>query len=120
MAEVNLFDKIGVYTYSAGGKYDGMLNDDKKCGQGIIVYHNQEYFTILMVKNMKVIGKLKKCREMVFTSRILGVYYYKCGDKYTGEWRDNKRNGHGNLYPKLQEFMIMLMDTDMMVNGLMI
>ena len=28
---------------------------------------------------------------------IIGVWYYKNGDKYDGEWEDDIKNGKGNI-----------------------
>jgi len=30
--------------------------------------------------------------------KSIGVLYYNTGERYEGEWEDNKKNGHGILY----------------------
>ena len=38
---------------------------------------------------MKVIGRLIKKKE--------GIFYYNNGDRYEGDWKNDKRDGKGDL-----------------------
>ena len=48
-----------------------------------------EFIIIQMVKFKKEI--LKKINGN-------GIYYYECGDKYEGNWKNGKREGNGICY----------------------
>lgn len=45
-----------------------------------------------MMGNGKVIKRMAKVK--IFRNKI-GVYYYANGDRYDGEWRDDRINGEG-------------------------
>lgn len=44
-------------------------------------------------------GMMIKNKEKVYYFYIIakGTYYYACGDRYEGDWKDNKRNGKGKF-----------------------
>ena len=44
---------------------------------------------------MRVIGLQIKRMDMVNKELCIGIYYYNNGDKYDGEWKDDKMNGKG-------------------------
>jgi hypothetical protein len=46
-------------------------------------------------------GVMKELMEEVSWKLIVGVMYYGNGDKYTGEFKDNKREGTGKDKTKL-------------------
>ena len=42
-------------------------------------------------------GRITKWMDGVSIFKILGIYYYKNGDKYEGEFEDSQKNGNGNI-----------------------
>ena len=40
-------------------------------------------------------GSWMTSQELVSSQHIIGNAYYVNGDKYEGEWKENKKNGEG-------------------------
>jgi hypothetical protein len=36
--------------------------------------------------------------QLPFTNQIIGTLYLSSGDRYTGDWKDGKRHGHGTYF----------------------
>jgi len=48
--------------------------------------------------NMKVSGYEDLNMEKVYHNKILGTLTYTNKDKYTGNWSNDRRHGHGILF----------------------
>ncbi len=72
--------KIGNYTFSDGGEYQGELFKGKPYGQGTTTFPNGDVHTGSYVKGKR---------------QGQGVYQFSDGEKYEGEWFQNQQHGQG-------------------------
>ena len=47
---------------------------------------------IFMMVNGKIINEM----DMVILIFIIGLYHYKLGSKYEGQWKEDQKDGKGN------------------------
>lgn len=53
------------------------------------------------------IGRMiKRMERVIIYNIIIGTQYYANGDRYEGEWRDDERNGKGNIVIKHRDFLL--------------
>lgn len=120
-------DDKGSIFYKNGDKYFGEFYKNNKHGKGIMIYNNNDTYegewfndlksglgSYITIEN-KIIGnwlngKLNGLCRIEYDDYIIeiewqegvisnsGTIIYKNGSRYTGEIRDNKRNGLGQLY----------------------
>ena len=56
--------------------------------------------------------------EKVNSFTLLGSFIYPTGDKYEGDWENDKKNGKGNIYHNSQVSSVMQMVRNMMEIGM--
>ena len=119
-------DGYGVMNYGGGKQYEGQFKDGKKNGLGTNIgkkgkkyiggyMNDKEYGKGILLKNDKIEksgywlnGKFIKVLDPDSVEyklygdcqNGLGIYIYKNGDSYTGEWKDGKKSGAGMLFFK--------------------
>jgi hypothetical protein len=94
---------LGIYTYTDGEQYEGEFKNGKMNGQGIYTYADGEKQEGIFVDNKfqsaqtKATNnsKLPACLNPDYFDNCFGTQDYSNGDKYVGEWRNDKRNGLG-------------------------
>ena len=99
----------GAYTARNGDKYVGEFKDDKKNGQGTLTYRKGDKYvgefkdgnmhgqgTWSAVRGCWSRNKYHEGAELgVWTIYVEEALEHLSGDKYVGEFKDNKRNGQG-------------------------
>lgn len=68
--------------YQEGGTYDGFTKDNKRHGNGTMVYPNGDTY----------VGEWKEDKR-----EGQGTLTAKDGTEYSGEWSDDKRHGNGAI-----------------------
>jgi len=106
------FHGQGTYTYADGHKYVGEFRDNNYHGQGIryaadgTVLQEGYWENDELVRSEKIEGRdtsyaaqsdLPPCPEdpSEYYNNCFGTYTVASGDKYVGEWKDNKKHGQG-------------------------
>lgn len=84
-------------TYPNGDKYEGELSNGKKNGKGNSAPISQDANTTTMVMCMRGSGRTIRETGTVAEEVTLGTCSYADGDKYEGEWKDDKRDGEGTM-----------------------
>ncbi|CAF0775707.1 unnamed protein product [Adineta ricciae] len=85
--ERNKINGKGVFYYANGDKYIGDWIDDNREGQGVLILSSGDRIRDVyeqrlgQFKGHKINGK--------------GIFYSANGDKYSGDWIDDKRTGYG-------------------------
>ena len=64
-------------------------------------------------------GRMTREMELVKNKNIIGKQEYANGDKYEGEWKDDKRNGNGKCLHSNQEHCIITTMINSVVSGMM-
>ena len=112
----------GTFTWASGNKYVGEFKDDKRNGQGTFTYAdgskevgtwgNSElngyaikYFANGTIDKEGIFKDdeflysqtktLPACPTSGYFHNCFGTFIYSEGDKYIGEWQDDKKNGQG-------------------------
>lgn len=97
----------GIYEYADKSKYEGEFLENKKQGLGIYTWPGGEtslkvnFFQgepegpgeLTIAGGIKLFGVYRK--GIIFDGK--GIFIYKDGSKYIGEWKSGKRNGVGIL-----------------------
>ncbi|TGK18869.1 MORN repeat-containing protein [Leptospira kmetyi] len=95
----------GVYEYADKSKYEGEFLENKKQGVGVFTWPGGEtslkanFFQgepegpgeLTVAGGIKLFGVYRK--GVIFDGK--GIYIYKDGTKYIGEWKSGKRSGFG-------------------------
>ena len=109
-----IMDGKGIHTSENGNKYDGNWKDDKREGKGTGFYYKNGKLYYIMKGNW-INNKFKNGTQTVykinnnepvkhferignFTGHLMnghGIFTYKNGNKYDGNWKDDKREGKG-------------------------
>jgi hypothetical protein len=71
----------GIYYYNSGSIYKGNFEDNKKEGEGLFLYNNQDTFQGIFKNDDK----------------FFGTYKYKNGDIFNGYFKNDKPHGYGTL-----------------------
>ena len=96
----------GTYIFVGGDKYVGEWRDDQKQGKGIYIFENNEKFEGIFEKNAMKLGKYTYIDGSIYEGEFVnkmrngqGTYTYidgtNYGDKYSGNWLDDKTSGLG-------------------------
>ena len=115
--QVNVYTEVsphgqGTETFADGSKYVGEFKDDKKHGQGTYTYPDGEVkegifendkFLYARKTSPTVTATTKECPSSPSSSwttignwtDCFGIHNLPNGDKYVGEYRDDKRHGQG-------------------------
>ena len=80
----------GIMIYNNGSKYEGQWRNDKKNGKGI--FFSSHYFDCKNKVGMKYEGEFLNDKIEGF-----GIGTYSNGDIYEGEWKNNKQYGKGTV-----------------------
>jgi len=84
--------------------YTGGFMDDKKYGKGVLTKNNKEVEKDGYWLNDKFV-KVKDPDSVEYKlegncENGTGIYIFKDGDSYTGQWKDGKKDGMGMIYFK--------------------
>jgi hypothetical protein len=107
---------IGTFFFSTGDKYIGNFKDDVRYGEGTYIFADGrvwqgqwnndkwvsgnkfaagEYNSSSQVSNLSICPDSPSYEGSTYWDNCVGVYNYSNGDKYEGEWREDKRHGQG-------------------------
>ena len=84
---------LGIYYFASGVKYDGEWKNNKYEGKGTISIPN---CSLILNLNYGYIHLF----NFIFTLLLiiyLGIFYYVNGNKYDGEWKNDKKEGKGTI-----------------------
>ena len=90
---------IGTLTFASGNKYVGEFKNNKRHGQGTYIYAGGAIESGIW-ENGKLldvdVSKLPDCKSSsTYRHNCFGTYTHADGDKYVGEFKDNKGHGQG-------------------------
>eukprot|EP00826_Nyctotherus_ovalis_P050332 TRINITY_DN6156_c0_g1_i1.p1 TRINITY_DN6156_c0_g1~~TRINITY_DN6156_c0_g1_i1.p1 ORF type:complete len:261 (-),score=17.60 TRINITY_DN6156_c0_g1_i1:221-1003(-) len=86
---------VGILSYSNGDSYDGDWRHDQKLGNG--KQASSPRHSILQQRG-QVHGRLERReerRQRYVSTQSVGTLYCANGEQYEGDWRDDKKHGHG-------------------------
>lgn len=89
----------GTYTWADGEKHIGQWMNDKQHGEGTYYKKNGTIQTGVW-KEGKYQGKIGEVTGCIYgnCNNGYGTYVWSTGEKYTGNWVNNRRNGQGTNY----------------------
>ena len=95
----NEYNGQGTYIFTSGNKYVGEFKSDKYNGQGTFTFAGGAIESGIW-ENGKLldvdVSKLPDCKSSsTYKHNCIGTYTYVDGDKYVGEFKNNKRHGQG-------------------------
>ena len=96
----------GVNYFADGEKYDGQWVDDYRHGYGTHYYVDGSQKSG-MWENNRFVGTGKNNYGCISGNCVdgFGVYRWKHGEFYVGDWKNNKRNGQGrNVWPNNETY----------------
>ena len=95
-----LYSGQGTYTYADGSKQIGTWENNKLNGYAIKYFANGSIDQEGIFKDDKFLyaqtKTLPNCPSSGYFHNCFGTYTWENGNKYVGEWQNDKRNGQGN------------------------
>ena len=88
----------GIFYFNNEDRYEGQFENNNMKGHGTFKSIPQGFIIMRMGINMKVSGYEDLNMEKVYHNKILGTLTYTNKDKYTGNWSNDRRHGHGILF----------------------